>query len=71
MVHYEQFGQHKDGMTLEQGLQQYDKELAAHYRGQGRVTNDDSWSAELVKKFSPQPREKLRSEVAHQGFDFR
>jgi nitroreductase len=71
MVHFEQFGQHRNGMTLEDGLKQYDRELAAHYRGQGRVTNDDSWSAELVKKFSPQPREKLREEVKHQGFDFR
>ena len=71
MVHYEQFGQFKDGMTIEDGLKVYDKQLAAHYRGQGRTTNDDSWSAELVKKFSPQPREKLREEVKHQGFDFR
>lgn len=71
MVHYEQFGRHKDGLTMEDAMKAYDKELAAHYRGQGRVTNDDSWSAELVKKFSPQPRGKLRAEVAHQGFDFR
>lgn len=71
MVHYEQFGQHKNGMTLEDGLKQYDRELAAHYRGQGRTTNDDSWSAELVKKFSPMPREKLRDEAKQQGFDFR
>lgn len=71
MVHYEQFGQFKDGMTVEDGLKQYDRELAAHYRGQGRTTNDDSWSAELVKKFAPMPREKLREEVRHQGFDFR
>lgn len=71
MVHFEQFGQHKDGMTMEEGLKQYDQQLAAHYRGQGRTTNDDSWSAELVKKFAPQPREKLRSEAAGQGFDFR
>ena len=71
MVHLDQFGQHPNGMTLEDGLKQYDRELAAHYRGQGRTTNDDSWTAELVKKFAPMPREKLRSEETHQGFDFR
>ena len=71
MVHYEQFGQFKGEITMEDGLSQYDKELAAHYRGQGRTTNDDSWSAELVKKFAAKPREKLRDEVKHQGFDFR
>ena len=71
MVHLEQFGNHPDGMTMEQGIAQYDRELAEHYRGQGRTTNDDSWSAELAAKFSLRPRQKLREQVAGQGFDFR
>ena len=70
MVHYEQYGQHKDGLTMETALAQYDLDLAAHYRGQGRTTNDDSWSAELVKKLSVRPRQTLRAEVEAKGFDF-
>jgi len=70
MVHYEQFGNHKEGLTMLDGVAAYDRQLAAHYRGQGRTTNDDSWTAEVAKKFSVRPRQKLRAELAGQGFDF-
>lgn len=70
MVHYERFGNHKDGLTMADAVAQYDRELAAHYRGQGRTTNDDSWSAETANKFSLRPRQKLRAELSGQGFDF-
>lgn len=71
MVHLEKFGNHPGGVTMEQSLAEYDRQLADHYRSQGRQTNDDSWTAELVAKFAVQPRPKLRDEVASQGFDFR
>jgi nitroreductase len=70
MVHMEQFGNHAGGMTMEEGIALYDKELANHYREQGRTTNDDSWSAELADKFSQRLRQQLREQVKAQGFDF-
>jgi nitroreductase len=70
MVHLEHFGNHPGGITMEEAIRQYDKDLAEHYRGQGRVTNDDSWSAETGSKFSKRPRERLREELAGLGFNF-
>jgi FMN reductase (NADPH) len=70
MVHDERFGRHKDGLTMPDAVSEYDKQLAIHYRGQGRTTNDDSWTAELVKKFSVRPRQRLRGDLQGQGFDF-
>ncbi|MCP5152611.1 MAG: NADPH-dependent oxidoreductase [Ectothiorhodospiraceae bacterium] len=70
MVHVERFGRHPDGATMEGALARYDRELAEHYRGQGRPTADDSWSAETAKKFSVRPRQKLREQLAGRGFDF-
>jgi len=70
MVHLERFGNHPGGVSMEDTLAAYDRQLAEHYRSQGRQTNDDSWTAELVAKFAPQPRQKLRSELAEKGYDF-
>ena len=48
----------------------YDDALAAHYRSQGRKTNDSSWSQEIIDKFSVRPRDRLRQQLAELGFDF-
>lgn len=70
MVHLERFGNHPGGVVMEDAIRQYDRELAEHYRSQGRTTNDNSWSAETGTKFSQRPRQKLREELAAQGFNF-
>lgn len=70
MVHLERFGNHAGGITMEEAIGRYDRELAEHYRGQGRQTNDNSWTSETGTKVSQRLRQKLRAELAGQGFDF-
>lgn len=71
MVHYESYGKLRDERAPEQALSDYDTALAAHYREDGRTTTDASWSDDMDKKFTPQLRENLRTEVKGRGFDFR
>ena len=66
IVHREQF----DADKMSDFVKQYDDALAAHYRGEGRTTNDNSWTNEVDAKFSPQPRATLRETLARLGFDF-
>ena len=70
VVHYERYVERRSARSMEEAVAAYDAELAAHYRGQGRTTNDDSWTADVAKKFSVRPRQKLRGDLAGQGFDF-
>ncbi|MFN4089789.1 MAG: NADPH-dependent oxidoreductase [Alphaproteobacteria bacterium] len=70
VVHYERWGERRSARSMEEAVAAYDAELAAHYRGHGRATNDDSWTADVAKKFSVRPRQKLRGDLAGQGFDF-
>lgn len=48
----------------------YDPALAAHYESIGKATTPASWSDEIGKKFSPQPRAGLRAALKARGFDF-
>jgi nitroreductase len=66
VVHRERY--HEAGR--EQSLARYDAALAAHYRGNGRETADDSWTHEVDAKFSVRPRDGLRAALARMGFDF-
>lgn len=70
MVHHERYGDRRSPRSMEEAVAAYDRDLAAHYRSQGRTTNDDSWTADVVKKFSVRPRQKLRGDLAVRGFDF-
>lgn len=71
MVHYERYGNRRDGRTAVEGVDAYDAALAAHYGSRGMKTAPDSWSHETATKFHVQPREKLRAELKDRGFDFR
>ena len=71
MVHYEQYGNHKGGLDPAQMLDTYDHDLSAHYTAINKPTTPDSWTHDIAKKFSPQPREGLRDALKEQGFDFR
>ena len=66
MVHREQY----DTGKMKDMVGRYDDALAEHYRGTGRMTNDNSWSNEVDEKFNPQPRADLRTTLASMGFDF-
>jgi len=70
MVHYERFGNRPDSGAIAASVRTYDRQLAAHYRATGKRTTDDSWSHDMDKKFVARLRDKLRSEVKAQGFDF-
>ena len=70
VVHYERYGQTKDGGEVDPGIAAYDKALAAHYGAIGVKTTPDSWSHDAAKKFIPEPRQNLRKELADLGFDF-
>ena len=71
LVHYERYGGLRDNRDMEQALNDYDTSLAAHYRGHGVTTTDDSWTHAMDARFVPQVRDKLREQLKAQGFDFR
>lgn len=68
-VHYERWGA---GRASEQDahLDQYDKDLAAHYESRGMPTAPDSWSHEINAKFNNDLRKTLRGDLKQLGFDF-
>ena len=66
-IHYEKY----DPEAALASLDEYDRELAAHYESSGRKTTPDSWTHDMDKKFHPPLRDKLRQQLKHQGFDFR
>lgn len=70
VVHYEQYGKTASGAALDPAVEAYDKALAAHYGSIGVKTTPDSWSHDMAKKFLPEPRQNLRTELQALGFDF-
>jgi FMN reductase (NADPH) len=77
MVHYERYGETRgapsgapDAGDPAAALAAYDAELAAHYRGTGRPTTDDSWTHDMDRKFHPPLRAGLRAQLRGRGFDF-
>jgi nitroreductase len=67
VVHRERY----DGTGMEEGITDYDRTLADHYRSQGKPTVDHSWSQHMIKMFSESPRPDLRAELSQLGFEFR
>ena len=68
MIHHEQYGNHEGGQDREGMLNTYDQELSAHYASINKPTTTNSWTHDIAKKFSPEPRENLRQELKGQGF---
>ena len=66
MVHYERY----DAAQALAVVDSYNGDLAEHYESIGKATTPNSWSDEINKKFSPQPREGLRAQLKKRGFDF-
>ncbi len=69
-VHYESYGQRKTNDQPAQQVSDYDRALATHYQSIGKPTTPASWTDEIAKKFSPQPRDGLRDALRELGFDF-
>ena len=70
MVHYEKYGNHQGGSDSGEMVEAYDQNLSAHYTSINKPTTPDSWTHDIAKKFSPQPREGLREALKQRGFDF-
>lgn len=66
LVHHDKY----DAGKTPRWLDEYDRELADHYRRTGKSTTDDSWTHEVSAKFSARPREALRQALRDLGFDF-
>jgi nitroreductase len=60
-----------NGTGMEDGVADYDRTLADHYRSIGKPTPDNSWSQHMIEKFSDPPRPDLRAEVNQLGFELR
>ena len=71
MVHYERYGNLRNGLGVAGGVKAYDASLAAHYTAAGKATAPDSWTHETGSKFGVQPRPHLRTELEDRGFDFK
>ena len=68
MIHHEQYGNHEGKQDRAGMLNTYDQVLSAHYTSINKPTNTDSWTHDIAKKFSPEPRQNLRQELKDQGF---
>lgn len=66
-VFYEKY----DTESLDEKLDRYDAELAAHYDAVGKATTRDSWTHDIDEKFAQPRRDKLRAQLKSMGFDFR
>jgi len=64
VVHQETYG----STGMEAALEDYDRELAAYYTGQGRPTPERSWSKTTADKYAQAVRMTLRQELAQLGF---
>jgi nitroreductase len=71
MVHYERYGEQRNGGDVARAVAAYDQTLARHYPAVGKATTADSWSHDMDKKFHPRLRDNLRRELGELGFDFR
>ena len=68
MIHHEQYGNHEGKQDRAGMLNTYDQVLSAHYTSINKPTNTDSWTHDIAKKISPEPRLNLRQELKDQGF---
>ncbi|MDP4795701.1 MAG: NADPH-dependent oxidoreductase [Rhodospirillales bacterium] len=66
IVHREKY----DATAALQSIDPYNAELKDHYVSVGKETSDDSWTNEVVAKFSTRPRDGLRAALKARGFDF-
>lgn len=66
VVHRERY----DAARVAETIDQYDADLAVHYRATGKTTTDDSWSYDVASKFGKRPRDGLRAALKRMGFDF-
>tara|TARA_R110000868_G_scaffold123377_7_gene326830 strand:- start:1385 stop:2167 length:783 start_codon:yes stop_codon:yes gene_type:complete len=67
IIHYERYDADKALAVVDA----YNAELKAHYESVGKPTADDSWSADVDKKYAQRPRDHLRDALKKHGFDFR
>ena len=68
MIHHEIYGNHEGKQDRAGMLNTYDQVLSAHYTSINKPTNTDSWTHDIAKKISPEPRLNLRQELKDQGF---
>ena len=54
---------------MEDGVTDYDRTLADHYRSLGKPAVDHSWSQHMIEKFSESPRPDLLAELNQLGFE--
>jgi len=67
IIHYERYDA---GMALGV-VDPYNAQLKAHYDEIGKETTDESWSADVDRKYAQRPRDHLRAALKKRGFDFR
>lgn len=71
VVHFDQYGNQRDGRGLDAKLGTYDTELAEHYDAIGKETTPDSWTDDINAKFALPRRTELRAQLKERGFDWR
>jgi nitroreductase len=67
VIHYEQYNT-SDPYDL---LEQYDRDLAAHYSSQNRNLNEAAWTGVIADRLSKPRRPNLRPELEAMGFVFK
>ncbi|MEQ8228372.1 MAG: NADPH-dependent oxidoreductase [Rhodospirillales bacterium] len=67
IIHYERYDADKALAVVDI----YNAELKTHYESVGKPTADESWSADVDKKYAQRPRDHLRGALKNRGFDFR
>lgn len=66
IIHFEQY----DATKQDALLAEYDKQLAEHYREQGRKTPDAAWTQVIAQKLSVHRRADLRPVLEARGLHF-
>jgi len=61
--------EHYEASNYDRHVAQYDRELAAHYRAQNRVSPDAAWTEPIADKFTKPQRPNLRRELITLGFE--
>ena len=67
IIHHERY----DAAKALAAVPAYNAELRAHYQSIGKPTDEESWSADVDKKYAERPRDHLRAALRKRGFDFR
>jgi nitroreductase len=67
VIHYEQYNTADPCDRLDQ----YDRDLAAHYGSQNRNLNEAAWTGVVADRLSQPRRPNLRSELEAMGFEFK